>query len=206
MKKPTELNDKVDSFKLLNELGYTAYSVGPIYAYAGVSEDIEERFLREAFESRPVDPTLTALAAAGAVRPLDKPSATYGTIWQAPRQVIARCESWCTLLAIMDTLSFEWFKQWLLSNTFVSREKRTYAVPRLYEAPVMDPFYWAVHGKEIPTMLHVFSVSSIRWSLKPVTSVLDKALTPSFVDLQVKPPDEDVRKEGAKILKVVKDL
>ncbi len=64
MKKPSELNDKVDSFQLLKELGYTAYSVGPIYAYAGVNEDIEERFLREAFESRPVDPTLTALAAA----------------------------------------------------------------------------------------------------------------------------------------------
>ncbi len=106
----------------------------------------------------------------------------------------------------MDTLSYEWFKQWMLSNTFVSREKRTYAIPRLYSAPVMDPFYWSVHGKDVPTTLDVFSVSTIRWTLAPVTAVLDKSLTPTFIDLQVKPPDEEVRVQGAKILGMLKDL
>lgn len=206
MKKPLELNDKVDSMELLRSLGYVAYSVGPIYAYAGVNEDIEERFLKEKFESGPADPGLTALVASGAVRAVDKPVDTYGTLLQCSRSVVARCESWSSLLGIMDVASFAWFKKWMLSNTFISREKLTYAVPRHYLAPVMDPISYAAKGIEVPTTLDVFSVSSIRWSLVPVTSVLDKALTPTVVELQVKPPDEAIRAEGAKLLKVIKEL
>ena len=206
MKKPTELNDKVDSLQLLRELGYTAYSLGPIYAYAGVSEDIEEQFLKEKFESGPADPALTALVNSGAVQAVSQPVDTYGTILQCARPAIARCESWNMMLGIMDTSSFRWFKKWMLGNTYVSRARKTYAVPRHYLAPVMDPLAFVARGTDVPETLDVFSVHSVRWSLVPVTNVVDKRLTPTFIELEVKPPDEDVRVEGAKILGMIKDL
>lgn len=198
--------ERVGSFKELLDAGFIAFSLGPIYVYACVEEDIMLKFMELPDEQKGIDPVASRLAQAGLIQAHDRPRETYGTHMFFDRIIVNHCVQWTNVLNVMDVDSYAWFKKWMLANTFVSRQHKKFFVPRHYIAPIIDPIAYDAKQDIIPSALDVFSVSSMKWSLKPVTNVTNKATTPEYVDLKEFPPDEDVRKEGLKILGMINDL
>lgn len=178
--------DKIRSFEELRREGFTPFSVGPLYVYAGVQESLPSAF--------------------AAAPKADRPGEVSGNTIHFDRPIIARCEQWNFILDVMDTPSFQWFKKWMLGNHFASREKQTYYVSRHYIAPILDPLAMDLQQKAIPSSLDLFSVSGLKGSLKPRTNLTSYDQTKIYVDMYGAPPEEGVIVEGRKVLATLKGL
>lgn len=198
--------DRVGNLRELADAGYRVFSLGPIYVYAGVNSDITLEFLRLQDPTQPIDPVMSKLVQLGAVQAHDRPKEVFGTHMFFDRIIINHCLQWTNVLNVMDVVSYEWFKKWMLGNNFISREEKKYFAPRLYQAPILDPIAYDAYQEIIPETLDVFSVSGMKWSLKPVTNVTDKAHTPVYIDLREAPPEEQVRVEGLAALGIINEL
>lgn len=198
--------ERVGSFQELEDAGFKAFSLGPIYVYACVEQDIMLHFLETQDPTQAVDPVMSKLVQAGAIQAHDRPRETFGTHMFFDRLIIKHCVQWANILNVMDVVSYEWFKKWMMANTYVSRQHRKYFEPRLYTAPIIDPIAYDARQEIIPSSLDVFSVCSMKWSLAPVTQVEDKSKTPAYIDLREIPPDEEVRKRGLATLGIINEL
>lgn len=174
------------SLKALELEGYTAFSLGPVYVYAGVNESIPSRFCQENIPGRKSD--------------------VYGTTIHFERPVIARCQNWNYILDVMDTKNFQWFKQWMLANQFASRENKTFFVPRHYRAPLLDPIALDKLEKQIPTALDVFTVSGLKGLMRPVCELTAYTQAKSYIDFNILPPEEDVVVMGRTTLKLLNEV
>lgn len=175
--------ESVDSFKELSGAGFTAYSLGPVYVYAGVQDCLPEAFAAEQ-TSKDV----------------------RGTILHFERPVIARCEQWNTMLEVMDTESFQFFMSWMMALQLVDRQAGRFSLVRHYRAPLFDPI--AADKKQVflPITLDVFCPSSLQCDIKPKAWVSDPKKVPFYVDFEMRKPDSEVVKIGAAAMSMLKEM
>jgi len=193
-----------ESFKDLERQGFVPCALGPVYVYAEVKESIPDRFAMEDIPG--------------------KPSEMRGMELRLERPILSHCMDWNYMLNIIDGDSFPYFKQWLLSQQFVNREKRCFYVVRHFKVPVKDPIALAL-GKSVDTALDVFTLSGFSGLLKPVISTLPAtytgtkdpkelsprdevakrvdAVVPDFVVLKVASPEDEVIDLGKAALEIV---
>jgi hypothetical protein len=185
----------------LDEEGLVAFSLGPVYAYAGVNEDIVRRFSMELDGQTVKDAVIRGGLARIESHRLD----VRGAHLRFERPVIARCMQWNQVLSVLDKESFPHFKKWLLAQQFVNRAEKKFYVVRHYIAPILDPLALDLKGLAVPASLDVFSVSGLRGSLKPAGNVTDKAHARSYIELEGLPPEEDVILLGRQALQIVRE-
>lgn len=167
--------DKFSSLEELAKAGFTVFSLGPVYVYAGVGDSIPERFAGEKIKNRP--------------------ETVSGTWFEFRHPVVARCENWNYRLECMDLKSYEYFKLWMLSQIFINRRENTIFVSRRYPAPVFDPFAFA-HDEGRPVSIDVFTISSPSFLLRPRCELPSYQKTMFYVDFDRKPPEQDVVELG----------
>lgn len=189
------------SFSELMSNGLTPFALGPVYVYAGVQEDIPRKFAAE-FDGKVMErneiknKVLTKISDKLEVR---------GTTMHFDRIVLARCQDWNFILNLMDSISYIYFKKWLLEQQFVNRAEKKFFVPRLFSAPVLDPLLLDIKGVAIPTALDVYSVSGFKGVMKPLCNVDNVAKVMSFVDFKIEPPEEEVQVLGRAALNIVEN-
>lgn len=173
---------KVDSFEELRKEGFTPFSLGAMYVYVEIDRDLVQEFAKEQMPGRPE---------------------VHGTTMHFDRPVIGRCAEWNSILNIMDTPSFQWFKKWMIAQQYVHRARRRFYTSRHYIAPLLDPIRLDTKRLGSPTTLDIFAPAGMSGTIKPVTGVTKLEDTKQLVDLVVAPPDEDVIVLGRAALNIV---
>lgn len=179
---PVKLVSLASSMDELKREGFTAFFMGSVYVYASVMESIPERFAAENI--------------AGRKEPVKS------SVVHFDHAVAARCEAWNTDIEVMDNASYEQFKQWMLLQMFVNKGKRNVFVPMQYSVPILDPFSLA-RGKINPTVIDVYSVGSIKSTVRPICRIESRDKTKSFIDFESTPPVETVVTTGIEVLKTI---
>lgn len=174
--------DKVKSLETLKELGFVAYSLGPIYVYSGVHESIPERFAAECDIP-------------------DRPDKVRGASLDFKHYVLARCELYNKRLEIMDSVAYPFFQSWMLAQMFVNRDQKNVYVPKRYLCPVLDPLAYEA-GSKVPASIDVYTTSSMRSLLRPVCEAHAGNVN-SLIDFERRDPEESVVTDGKKILQVM---
>lgn len=178
-KRPEERAVEKPDFKVqpenlakLVESGYTAYSLAPLYSHVGVENYIPGRFAAEDdLKGHP-----------GKIR---------GMILQFKHPVVARCGKWGLWLDVIETTSYVAFRDWLMSQFFVDREKQVVYSPLCCAASLLDPLAYA-QGKREPTSLDIFAYTSTKGRLVPVDVAIDRSDAKPYVDLVIHPPDFNI--------------
>lgn len=173
-----------DSLEALLAEGFVAFTLGPVYVYAGVQESILERFAGDECVER----ALKRQVVAGNIR--------------FKHNVLSRCEQWNVMLDVIDIESWGIFTGWLMSQTFLNRPDRRYYVTRHCHAALLDPLAFD-HGKRIPTSLDVFTVSGLYSSIRPIGGGGLHAQAKSYIDFEKLPPEPHIVKEGRILLGMV---
>lgn len=203
-----EAKDAKDFLELSKE-GFTPFSIGTLYVYAGVKEDLVRRFAAEEGGKQVEDLRLRG--------PGDLIRNKYkleprGCHLRFEKPVVTQCGAdWGYLLNIIDTQSFPHFKKWLLSQQFVNRAEKKFYIVRHYNVPVVDPLALSLKGLAIPSTLDVFSLSGMKGVLQPRTHLatpdaptLQKQAYP-YVIFDHLPPEEDTIKLGAAAFQIVRE-
>ncbi len=189
------------SFAELEKNGLTPFALGPIYVYAGVQEDIPRRFASE-FDGKVMERNEIVNKQ---LRVLRDKLEVRGNTMHFDRPVLARCQGWNTILNILDSISYVYFKKWMLEQQFVNRVEKKFFVPRLYSTPILDPLALDVKGLAIPTSLDVYALSGFKGVMKPRGNLNDKTKAQAFVDFEILPPEEDVVVLGRQALNIVEN-
>lgn len=203
--KPSPNFSYAQSFKDLEREGYIPCALGPIHAYAEVTEVLPDCFASEGV--------------------IGAPREVRGMELQLEKSVLAKCGHYGSMLTILDSKSYPYFERWLLSQQFVNREQRKFFVVRRFTVPVKDPIALAL-GKFEDTKLDVFTLSGFKGVLKPKITQAIKALytgvidpkdlkpndevlkrvqgaVPHYIDFSIEPPEEDVIILGRAALEIV---
>src|SRR5512137_450098 len=178
-KRPDEKSVEKPDFKAqpenlakMAEAGYTAYSLAPLYSHVGVESYIPGRFASEDdLKGHP-----------GKIR---------GMILQFKHPVVARCGKWGLWLDVIETSSYAAFRDWLMSQFFVDREKQLVYAPLCCQASVLDPLAYS-QGKREPVSLDIFTYTSTRGRLVPVDVSIDRTDAKPYADLKMDPPDYNI--------------
>ncbi len=174
-----------DSCEALWKEGFTIFSLGPLYVYAGVNEDILERFAAD-------DCTDRAL----------KGRKPVGGSIDFEHNVLARCELWNKRLNVLDVESYGLFNDWMLAQTFVNTPAQKYYEPRRMASPILDPLA-LTQNKQIAIAMDVFTVSGI-WSLiRPKVSNVSRKEAKHFIDFEKCSPEPHVAERGKMLLRMI---
>lgn len=174
---------KVGSLEEIRSEGYTAFAMGPVYVYGDVRDDLVASFATERDPGRPAD--------------------VFATTARFERPVLAACRDWSFVLSLMDTTSFQWFKQWMLGLQLVDRGKRTFWVARHYSAPILDPFLLDAGKEAKGEAIDLFSLSGLKGQIIPVHGFAKHEDAPEYVKFMVRPPEEEVVRVGKAALEVL---
>jgi len=174
---------KVSSLAELEKEGFTVFSLGLIYVYGGVQDDLVAAFAAERSPARPQD--------------------VFATVVRFDRPVVAACREWSFTLNIMDMVNFEWFKRWMLGLQLVNRHRKTFWLARHYLAPIQDPFMLDSGEGRKADFLDIFCPSGIQGKMVPAHNLSRFEDAPEYVRFTVQPPEEDVVKIGRAALEVL---
>lgn len=188
----------------LSRQGFSVFSLGPLYVYAGVPVDLVEAWAKthqgEAMRHNQLSK---------GVLTLEKYKLEIrGELLRFDRPVVARCKEWNTLLYLLDNVSYLQFKQWMLEQQFSNRNEKQFWVPRLFSARVIDPVYFAASGLAVPASLDVFSVSGFKGCLavKNAIAATKPADVPLVIDFEWQPAEPDVIKQGRAALNILQEV
>jgi hypothetical protein len=171
------------SFKDLAREGLVPCALGPIYEYAGISDDLLERYLQE--------------------KPVKAPKEIRGGLIQLEKPLLYRCGVHGHFLTVIDSESYLYFEDWLLSIQFVDRKQQRFFVPRHFTVPVKDPIARETGFLE-NTSLNVFTLSGLRGLFKPINVQQVKALyTGSIEPNQLQPKDDVIKSVQGAVLHYV---
>lgn len=196
------------SFKDLTREGLVPCALGPIYEYAGISDNLLERYLQEKSDQAPKE--------------------MRGGLIQLEKPFLYRCGVHGCFLTVIDSESYLYFEDWLLSIQFVNRQLRQFFVTRHFTVPVKDPIARETGFLE-NTSLNVFTLSGLKGLFKPVNVQQVKALytgsvEPSqlqpkddvsksvhgsvlhYVDFKLEPPEEEVLVMGRAALEIIDNV
>ena len=190
---------KTGSFAEIRREGYTPFSLGHVYVYAGVKESLPVVFAKEHLEKHKNDkpPEYDEL------KPIRVkcPTEILHTTMHFERVVVSIAKEWSTIFDVMDTPSFQYFKQWLMAQHFASVERNTFFVPRFYMAPIVDPIVLDTKKFAVPDYLDVITVTGMRGGLKPVDLGINPSKVKEFISFEQIPPEESIVVMGSKALK-----
>lgn len=164
--------------------GFSVFSLGPVYVYAGVEDDILERFAADECTERA----------------LKGRQVTGGQI-HFDHNVLARCEKWNRALSVLDSESFGFFNSWMLAQTFINKLTRRYYVPRKMTAPVLDPVA-LMNNKQIPIALDIYTVSGIYALIRPKDHSISRKDAKRFIDFERCEPEPHIVAEGKLMLQL----
>jgi hypothetical protein len=175
LKSPASMNELIQD-------GLIPFTVGPVYVYAGVDDDIINRFAGE------------NILGLKEVRVATFPF---------QHAVLVRCELWNYEIQAMDKDSYEKFQQWMQIQLFINKKEKNIFAPRLYRPPLMDPFAYQKNNTRTPTAMDVYSVNSMKSSLVPLSFIDNKVLTNTYIDFQRLGPEPEIVELGKKMLETV---
>ena len=158
----------VQSFAQLHSLGFVPFTLGPVYVYAGIQDDLIKSFAGETQRE------------------------VLSTTLQFERAVLCRCQEWNYILQVMDLENYRQFKNWMQALQPIDRRQKRFFVVRRFDAPVLDPLLLDQAGQTQPTHLDVFSVSGLESLIKPKDSIQAFASAPREIDLLRLAPEPDV--------------
>ena len=191
------------SFEELRREGYTPFSLGPVYVYAGVQWDLVAKFYEEV-GSEPVREANYDVAKGKLDVSMHKLD-VRGVHVRFERPIISHCPGWSHVINVLDSDSFTHFKKWVLTQQFVNRAERKFYLIRHYSAPLLDPLILDTFGKASPEMMDLFSICGMKGSLVPKDRMFGQPKAKTFIEMQHAPPEEAVILIGAAALKVVRD-
>jgi hypothetical protein len=172
------------SAEALAKEGYAIFALGPLYVYAGIEDDILERFAADECTERAL-----------------KGRQPVGGQIHFEHNVLARCEKWNKTLTVLDIESYGFFNSWMLAQTFVNRKARKYYVPRKMTAPMLDPLA-LTHNKQIAIALDVYTVSGIYARICPKCLGGARKDAKHFIDFEKCDPEPHVVTEGKMMLQM----
>ncbi len=173
----------IASFEELAKEGFTMFSLGPVYAFGGVTDDLIAAFAAENKEGRNQDVLCTTA--------------------QFERDVIKRCGPWNSLMYVMDLDNFQWFKSWMLGMQFVNRQAKTFNVVRHHMAPIADPLMMDAGTGVKAAALPIFCLSGIKAQMVPIAYLKSHKMAPAVVDFHYMSPEPDVVVVGKAALEVL---
>jgi hypothetical protein len=177
------------------------FALGPVYVYAGVKDDLVEKF-KEEFEGREL--SHYEVRNSRLFEEKYKLSVRAGVL-RFERAIVARCREWNNLLNILDRRSYLHFTNWLLSQQFVDRAAKRFHLPRRYVSPILDPLAMDVLGMAKPVSLDIYCLSGLRGMIRPELDSVQYDSAKTFVDLKVLPPEEDTILLGRTALNIVRE-
>lgn len=176
------------SFADLRKDGLVPYSLAPVYAYSGVTEDIPLKFMEESIPKRPKEVRIGRILCAS--------------------PLVTHCQELGCYLEVMDKEGYLFFKQWMLSQQFVNWEKKAYFEVRHWMARLYDPVAITANQVQTPETLELFTLSGFKGMMRPYCPVAKagrEKVSQGFVLLEVVPPDENVVTRGRAALAIVKE-
>lgn len=141
----------VSSLEELRREGFVPFILSPLYAFLGLS--VETNLIRHFAGELKKD--------------------VFSTEYDFDGLQLTRLpKPWTNRIWVMDDDTYPQFRSWLGTFEFIDFPKKLFAVPRCVTAPILDPFMRVV-GAEAPRpeILHVWSPSTMRLFVKPVTHV-----------------------------------
>jgi hypothetical protein len=175
---------KIGSFEELDKEGFVMFSLGPVYVFGGITDDLVAAYAAELKEGLNQD--------------------VYATTAQFDREVIKRCGPWNGLLSVMDKPNFQQFKAWMLGLQFVNRKEKEFQVVRHHLAPIVDPLKYDAGRGLIASALPVFCLSGMRSQMVPVCMLSDHKKAPVVVDFRYQKAEPDVVELGRVALEILK--
>jgi hypothetical protein len=126
---------------------YDFFLPGPLYSFALIDRSLVEGFRNQA--GRPRDLLLRY------------------SVFKFGRPLISHCGEWGSMLCVMDTRSFLYFKAWLNGMRFVNRAKRLVFITAFEQAAILDPFLLDGKNEIVSDAVTVLAPICKEWHAKP---------------------------------------
>jgi hypothetical protein len=126
---------------------YDFFFPGPLYYYAMIGRSLVEGFRDQVGRKQDL--------------PLQY------SVFRFRRPLISQCGEWGSMLCVMDSRSFLYFKQWLNGMRFVNRTQRLVFITAFEQAAILDPFLLDGQNKIVSEAVTILAPICKEWHVKP---------------------------------------